>query len=282
MLKILVFLDVSGHSGNFIFWRPPPPHDWLLAKKFAFCKVCSGSHKRHNEEGETQCYQAFLVFLNVAGQCLHLCRHIHDKYKHGFIIPKPHTHRGPLTTDNCTHTKLLYQDPIKPTVCSRLQDIYLHRPLQTGYPYPCELDIHVAPLHMTHSTIPRHVLEETVLMVFSDFALAEIHQNRRYFRNNLIYVSFFCCSDLPLWKSYLPTQSKAMPSGSAVWLAPGPISTIKSCSLLCCPDSGFRSVGIVALQKESNNHLCIYFFFQNPNRQRFLLTARSSAEFERL
>ena len=32
------------------------------AKKFAFCKVCSGSHKGHNEQGATQCYQAFLVF----------------------------------------------------------------------------------------------------------------------------------------------------------------------------------------------------------------------------
>ena len=28
-----------------------------------------------------------------------------------------------------------------PTVSSCLQDIYLHRPLQTGLPYPCELDM---------------------------------------------------------------------------------------------------------------------------------------------
>ena len=34
----------------------------FLAKKFHVCKVCSGSHKRHNERGATQCYQAFLVF----------------------------------------------------------------------------------------------------------------------------------------------------------------------------------------------------------------------------
>ncbi len=34
----------------------------FLAKKFPFCKVCSGSHKRHHEQGATQCYQAFLVF----------------------------------------------------------------------------------------------------------------------------------------------------------------------------------------------------------------------------
>ncbi len=34
----------------------------FLPKTFAFCKVCSGSHKRHNEQGATQCYQAFLVW----------------------------------------------------------------------------------------------------------------------------------------------------------------------------------------------------------------------------
>ncbi len=33
----------------------------FLAKKFLCCKVCSGSHKRHNEQGAIQCYQAFLV-----------------------------------------------------------------------------------------------------------------------------------------------------------------------------------------------------------------------------
>ena len=32
--------------------------------------MCSGSHKRHNEQGATQCYQAFLVFLFV---CLLVC-----------------------------------------------------------------------------------------------------------------------------------------------------------------------------------------------------------------
>ncbi len=32
-----------------------------LLKKIHVCKVCSGSHKRHNEQGATQCYQAFLV-----------------------------------------------------------------------------------------------------------------------------------------------------------------------------------------------------------------------------
>ena len=36
----------------------------FLAKKIHVCKVCSGSHKRHNEQGATQCYQAFLVFLD--------------------------------------------------------------------------------------------------------------------------------------------------------------------------------------------------------------------------
>ena len=35
----------------------------FLAKKFFCCKVCSGSHKRHNEQGATQCYQAFLGFF---------------------------------------------------------------------------------------------------------------------------------------------------------------------------------------------------------------------------
>ncbi len=43
----------------------------FLAKKFPFCKVCSGSHKHHNEQGMTQCYQAFLVFpLKLPENCL--------------------------------------------------------------------------------------------------------------------------------------------------------------------------------------------------------------------
>ena len=45
-------------------------------------KVCSGSHKRHNEQGATQCYQAFLVLtgslatseqsLDISATTLHL------------------------------------------------------------------------------------------------------------------------------------------------------------------------------------------------------------------
>ncbi len=38
------------------------------------CKVCSGSHKCHNEQGATQCYQAFLVFnlKIIVGPCVSL------------------------------------------------------------------------------------------------------------------------------------------------------------------------------------------------------------------
>ena len=41
---------------------------------------------------------------------------------------------------SCMHTQQLWQDPIKPAVSSHLQDIYLHRPLLTGFLYTCELD----------------------------------------------------------------------------------------------------------------------------------------------
>ena len=108
-----------------------------------------------------------------------------DEYKHGFVNPKTlstarlrvyhtlsyqklSTHLTALAGPYKTHCQLLppgYLDtqtttdwlplpsrtahagpaPIKPTVSSCLQDIKIHRPLPTGFPYPCELNSRVSP-----------------------------------------------------------------------------------------------------------------------------------------